>query len=91
MKNTILILAATLIAIYSCKPDYPLEVIEVLQQAGENRQELEEVFEYYKQNDSDSLKLEAAYFLIQNMPYHFTTTSSRLDSFDSEFFGVYLQ
>ena len=36
--------------------------------AGENRQELEHVLWHYK---DDSLKLAAARFLIENMPYHF--------------------
>ena len=37
--------------------------------AGENRKELEKVLEHYK---DDSLKLKAAIFLIENMPYYFS-------------------
>ncbi len=40
---------------------------QALSMAGENRAELEKVLEYYK---NDSLKLEAARFLIRNMPFH---------------------
>lgn len=42
---------------------------KALSMAGENRVELEKVLEYYK---NDSLKLEAARFLIRNMPFHFS-------------------
>ena len=52
----------------SCRPfsgDRELE--EALLLAGENRPELEQVLEHYK---DDSLKLEAARFLIRHMPGH---------------------
>ena len=49
---------------------------QALSMAGENRSELEKVLEYYK---NDSLKLEAARFLIRNMPFHF----SRMEHFVS--------
>ena len=39
-----------------------------LSQAGDNRKELEYVIKYY---EGDSLKREAARFLIRNMVYHF--------------------
>jgi hypothetical protein len=41
---------------------------EVLQLAGNNRKELEKVLKHYSHNPSDSLKLQAAKFLIINMP-----------------------
>ncbi len=50
----------------SCRRDVALE--RALALAGENRQELEHVLWHYK---DDSLKLAAARFLIENMPYHF--------------------
>jgi len=43
-----------------------------LKLAGENRHELEKVLYHYSQNPSDSLKLRAATFLIENMPGHYT-------------------
>lgn len=49
----------------SCRRDATLE--RALTFAGENRQELEQVLLHYK---DDSLKLAAARFLIENMPYH---------------------
>lgn len=42
---------------------------QALSFAGENRIELEKVFEHYK---NDSLKLKAAEYLITNMPLHFS-------------------
>ncbi|MDE6215118.1 transglutaminase domain-containing protein [Bacteroides sp.] len=50
----------------SCRRDAALE--RALTFAGDNRQELEHVLLHYK---DDSLKLAAARFLIENMPYHF--------------------
>jgi hypothetical protein len=44
---------------------------ESLQLAGDNRQELEKVLEYFE-DDEDPLKYEAACFLIENMPFHGT-------------------
>lgn len=41
-----------------------------LQQAGENRKELEKVLKYYRYDLADSLKYKAACFLIENMPYY---------------------
>ena len=43
----------------------------VLAYSGENRRELERVLEHYETVDRDSLKLEAARFLIENMPGHY--------------------
>ena len=44
---------------------------DALEAAGENREEMEQVLAYFK-NDSDTLKYSAAKFLIENMPYHYT-------------------
>lgn len=50
-----------------CNSDLQLEKALVL--AKENRQELEKVLAFYK---DDSLKLETAKFLIRNMPGHYS-------------------
>ena len=49
--------------------DSPLE--QALQAAGENREALEKVLAHYSQDPADSLKLQAAIFLIENMPGHY--------------------
>ncbi|PKQ66535.1 hypothetical protein BZG01_10950 [Labilibaculum manganireducens] len=54
----------------SCTQNVPSGVKNTLKFSGENRFELEKVIEHY-QTKEDSLKLKAAYFLIENMPYHF--------------------
>jgi len=41
-----------------------------LSSAGDNRAELESVLEYYSKEDKDPLKLQAAEYLIANMPLH---------------------
>lgn len=43
---------------------------EVLNQAGDNSEELEKVLIFYKKNPVDSLKYKAAVFLIENMKGH---------------------
>lgn len=45
--------------------------------AGENRQELQQVLNHY---DDDSLKLQAAMYLLENMPGHYTATSKLFES-----------
>ena len=51
-----------------------------LQQAGENRVELEKVLFRYQIDPTDSLKYRAACFLIENMPYHYALEGEELDS-----------
>lgn len=51
----------------ACAPKDGVQL--ALEYAGENRAELEKVLEYYSA-PKDSLKLEAARFLIENMPQH---------------------
>jgi hypothetical protein len=69
----------TIILISTCScTKYSTSVEETLRLSGENRHELEAVIEHYSQNSSDSLKLEATYFLIENMPGHFSYDSSAL-------------
>jgi hypothetical protein len=60
------------VVISSCNwfSNYPTSVRSALDLAGENRGELLEVIHHYSENPGDSLKLEAAYFLIGNMPGH---------------------
>jgi len=49
--------------------DLPNEIENVLQNSGDNEKELLEAISYYKES-SDSLKLDALFFLIKNMPKH---------------------
>lgn len=59
--------------LFSCKEAGQLEL--ALDKAGENRKELFAVLEHYGRSADDSLKLEAAKFLIANMPGHYTLDS----------------
>lgn len=52
-----------------------------LEAAGENRAELEKVLTHYSVDPSDSLKLKAAVFLIENMPFHFTMKGEVLSNY----------
>lgn len=52
---------------------YPAGVEETLSQAGKNRGELEKVLRHYREHPEDSLKYQAACFLIDNMKWHLST------------------
>lgn len=58
-----------LLIITSCsKNDIPVKVKNTLDLAGSNEKAFNKVIGHYSANPADSLKLKAAYFLIQNMP-----------------------
>ena len=56
--------------IVGCSACRPSVLESALERAGENRIELERVLRHYSEEDKDSLKWEAARFLIENMPGH---------------------
>ena len=58
-----------------------------LELAGDNRQELEKVLEYFE-DDEDPLKYEAACFLIENMPYHYAPKGENVDYVDSVYLAM---
>lgn len=64
----------------SCTTADRLEI--ALEMSGTNRVALEKVLSHYSINDADSLKLQAAIFLIENMPEHYT--------YDGEFLRTYM-
>lgn len=77
-------LAFYLLTIYTCSciQQSPLEY--ALQQAGDNRIELEKVLRRYV---GDSLKYQAACFLIENMPYHYYYSGEEVE-FDKQYFRL---
>lgn len=78
MKRIIYIIFCTFLI--SCG-QYNAELENALKLAGENRGELEKVLYHYSQNPSDSLKLQAATFLIENMPGHYTLEGSLINTY----------
>lgn len=56
---------------------------QALSMAGENRVELEKVLEHYEK-DTDSLKLKAAIFLIENMPRHRSYAGDTIENYYKE-------
>lgn len=52
-----------------------------LEFAGENRHELELVLRHYSFDKADSLKYEAARFLIENMPFHYGYAGKGMNDF----------
>lgn len=77
-KNKFLILLGGILIIYlsACTPKD--NVSKALELAGNNRIELVKVLDYYRKNN-DSLKLQAALFLIENMPEHYTLKSKAIE------------
>jgi hypothetical protein len=53
---------------------------KVFEEAGNNKSELEKVIIYYSEKESDSLKLKAAYFLIENMFEHSYSKAKLVDT-----------
>ena len=64
MKTCLLFVILSILTSCSMQKTKGVSLEHALSMAGENRVELEKVLEYYK---NDSLKLEAARFLIRNM------------------------
>lgn len=56
----------------------PSKLEEVLELSGSNREQLEKVLQHYS-SPADSLKLQAAQFLIENMPGHYTLRGDKID------------
>jgi len=59
----------------SCTPS---KLEEALKLSGSNRAQLEKVLQHYS-SPADSLKLQAALFLIENMPGHYTLRGDKID------------
>jgi hypothetical protein len=77
--RTALFIIFSSIIIASCSHgDHERKLRSVLEQAGANKEELQKVIDHYKKNPADSMKLRAAYFVIENMPGHFSYDTSYL-------------
>lgn len=63
--------ALTILLLAGCSEDNRY-LRDALKAAGENRTELEAVLEHYRTVDNDPQKLEAAKYLIANMPAHYS-------------------
>ena len=67
MKPYLFIIFCSFFLFSCCQKNDRLQT--ALNHAGDNRMELEKVLRHYEE---DTLKLRAAKFLIENMPYHFS-------------------
>ncbi|HPX99375.1 MAG TPA: hypothetical protein PK938_05885, partial [Bacteroidaceae bacterium] len=63
--------ALTILLLAGCSEDNRY-LRDALKAAGENRTELEAVLKHYRTVDNDPQKLEAAKYLIANMPAHYS-------------------
>lgn len=75
----IILFLALLLHILSCSENSDLK--RSLYLSGNNRTELEKVIFHFSQNSSDSLKLKAACFLIENMPGHYSLTDPYITNY----------
>ena len=80
MKYICLITTLSCIIFCSCRDTSP-HLEYALQASEANRAELEKVLKHYSPNPEDSLKLQAALFLIENMPEHFSYSGQFLQDF----------
>lgn len=74
----ILLLASKYILLFTMCSRTPGKLEQALTLAGNNRPELEKVLQHYSA-PADSLKLQAARFLIENMPGHYTLRGEKID------------
>lgn len=75
-----------LLVILACSRNDRLET--ALKISGANRAELEKVLAHYSQNETDSLKLRAAEFLIENMPGHYAYSDRSIDLYTEQFDSI---
>ncbi len=81
MKNSAYLFPVMfLLLFYGCTRQQ-VQLEAALKYSGQNRGELEKVLAHYSHCQSDSLKLEAARFLISNMPGHCTYTSPAVEKY----------
>ncbi|MDE5417942.1 hypothetical protein L3049_07970 [Labilibaculum sp. DW002] len=66
----IIISIVLIVYMLSSKKDQLFTYETALEISGSNRIELQKVLDHYGENEHDSLKLEAAKFLIRNMPFY---------------------
>ena len=83
MKYVLFILLALILA--ACRSEKEKQLECALEFAGDNRVELEKVLEHYR---TDPEKLEAARFLIRNMPGWYSYEGNELDSIHHLLVGV---
>ena len=84
-----IILLFVVILFASCVSNMPEDVRNALRQSRANRSELETVIRHFSEKDDDSLKLKAAYFLIANMPGHYSYTGDYLETFRTRVDSAY--
>lgn len=70
-------IVGVLLSFVACQSRKQQRVDETMQIAENNRKELEKVLSHYQ---NEPLKLEAARFLIANMPFHFAYVADEIDS-----------
>lgn len=86
MKKLIFLLLTILIC--SCRSFNDKQLDYALTFAGDNRKELEKVLEHYK---NDSLKLKAARYLIENMPYYYAYKSKQLEQYKNNLYRIAIE
>ena len=80
-KYILLFIALLLVFFFACYDfmSYPKSLGSNFEMAGSNQSELKKVIRHYSHHASDSLKLKAAIFLIENMDAHYSYVSDEWD------------
>ena len=87
MRNTLILislwitLSIVVVACHSSLASSPSLLEQALLKSGSNRSELEKVLAHYSQRETDSLKLQAATFFIENIPGHYFYYGASLDEY----------
>ncbi|MBW3466966.1 hypothetical protein [Arthrospiribacter ruber] len=76
------------LSVMSCE-SIPSETKMALKYAGSNKDEIEKIFNYYRVENPDSLKLLAADFLISNMIFQYTLHGPAIDNLNKDYEFVY--
>lgn len=77
------VVCLTLLAMHSCSDDSAM-VDSALQIAGNNRTEMERVLMHFE-NEGDELKIEAARYMVTNMPFHSSPVGEAVNRYDSAY------
>lgn len=85
MKSHIRIYSVVLLFVIICSCHNDLDY--VLEQAGNNQQELEKVLDHFRE-DPDTLKYSAAKYLIENILYHYSFSGKDVLRYDSAYIAM---
>lgn len=83
MKKILFIVGCAILGLFtSCLPSGSDKLAYALERAAHNKEELFNVLAHY-QNSGDTLKYKAALYLIENMPYHYSSYNTNREKVEA--------